>query len=183
MVASLLLLLLLAPTPPQANQPQWFAEAAELVAGETPPTTGTNILMSSGCTVPTAENFNATAEFDDGSCICDGSPCDPASVQLPQSVCPSGSLTCMTCDSDSQSCNYECVSETGEECSSVMIQTSIFAKMEVSSPERKHTGHLIMAILTVGSELRVHSQQRRCRTKAIAGLSISHNVSANMSAT
>ena len=137
--------------------PAWQLSAAEEASEEAVP--GAILVLTSGCTVPTASNFNSTAELDDGSCICDGAPCDPSQVQLPASVCPAATLTCMTCDSGARSCNYECVSEGGEECSAMMIESSKF-KQEQQINAGLYLGICVCMIVLAVSSIVAHSLHR-----------------------
>ena len=137
-----------------------------------------------GCTVPTAQNFNASARLDDGSCLCrdhespDGEPCAPLAVVVPVGVSAADgrpdalcsgerNLTCMKCDAASHSCTFQCEDAAGEGCSRLRLDTAAF-DLRASTTKKVYLATVLVLILLVTVSVLIDGSSLRWLQESMA---------------
>ena len=137
-----------------------------------------------GCTVPAAQNFNASARLDDGSCLCrdhespDGEPCAPLAVVVPVGVSAADgrpdalcsgerNLTCMKCDEASHSCTFQCEDAAGEGCSRLRLDTAAF-DLRASTTKKVYLATVLVLILLVTVSVLIDGSSLRWLQESMA---------------
>ena len=134
--------------------------------GEEPSVVNASLIR--GCTVPTAENFQAEAVYDDGSCRCAdrshpdpseaGAKCYPVPVVVPSRpeapLCPpERPLPCMRCDGASKTCIFQCEDASGATCSKLRLEADAFERSVHTTKSLYLATVVVVAILVTASVL------------------------------